>query len=87
MGLGSNVLFPDSGFRGVVIKTDNLNNMIIEKNLVKVEAGVRLEALLRKAAEKGLGGLEGLTGIPGSVGGAVSTDFHRLWTWWLLRPL
>ena len=71
MGLGSNVLFPDSGFRGVVIKTDNLNNMVIEKNLVKVEAGVRLEALLRKAAEKGLGGLEGLTGIPGSVGGAV----------------
>jgi UDP-N-acetylmuramate dehydrogenase len=60
LGNGSNVLFEDDGFDGLVIK--------IGKHF---EAGKSLHALIQNAAERGLGGIEKLDGIPGTVGGAI----------------
>jgi UDP-N-acetylmuramate dehydrogenase len=60
LGNGSNVLFSDNGFDGLVIK--------IGKNL---ESGKSLHDIIQAAADKGLGGIEKLDGIPGTIGGAV----------------
>jgi UDP-N-acetylmuramate dehydrogenase len=58
LGHGSNVLFDDDGYNGLVIKG-------------RFEAGNGLHWLIQQAANQGLGGLEKLEGIPGTVGGAV----------------
>jgi len=60
LGNGSNVLFSDKGYDGLVIK--------IGKNL---EAGKSLHDVIQDAANKGLGGIEKLEGIPGTIGGAI----------------
>ena len=72
LGGGSNVLFADEGFEGVVIRPgEGLRSIRIEGDTVKAGAGVPLAAVLHKASESGLGGLEYCAGIPGTVGGAV----------------
>jgi len=71
MGAGSNLLVSDRGVRGTVVHTGGLDWIRVKENRVWVGAGVLLQGLLRKLARRGLGGLECLTGIPGSVGGAV----------------
>jgi UDP-N-acetylmuramate dehydrogenase len=72
LGLGSNVLFPDRGFRGVVIKLGQaLKGLHISGNEINAEAGIRLAYLSKKAVANSLSGLEFAEGIPGSVGGAV----------------
>lgn len=72
IGLGSNLLVRDKGFRGVVIKIGHsLNGSYISGNEIMAEAGIRLSELSKKAAAHGLSGLEFAEGIPGSVGGAV----------------
>ena len=72
IGAGTNLLILDRGFRGLVIKLANGPNRIkIQGNKAWVGAGVLLPAWLMKAVHRGLGGLEFLAGIPGSVGGAV----------------
>ncbi len=73
LGFGSNVLAHDEGFRGVVIGTRKLDLTIteLEPGLVRTGAGVAISSFLRRASEQGWGGLEFLTGIPGSIGGAV----------------
>jgi UDP-N-acetylmuramate dehydrogenase len=76
LGGGSNVLVSDKGFRGVVIIVgEGLGRArILHKCLVKVEAGRKLGNLISWAAERGLGGIEDLAGIPGTVGGAVRVN-------------
>lgn len=73
LGYGSNLLVADEGVRGVVcqLKSDNFSQMKFDKEQVTAGAGVELGRLLLTCAKKGLSGLEPLTGIPGSVGGAV----------------
>ncbi|MBN2057462.1 MAG: UDP-N-acetylmuramate dehydrogenase [Candidatus Saganbacteria bacterium] len=72
IGAGSNLLVPETGFKGLVIKLGKgLNWLKLEKNSVRVGAGVMLPDLVVKAAKAGFSGLEFLAGIPGSVGGAV----------------
>lgn len=74
LGLGSNVLISDHGYKGIVIKTTKLNQnveKIENKNEILTGASVALSSLLRKAEMEGWGGLEFLTGIPGTVGGAA----------------
>jgi UDP-N-acetylmuramate dehydrogenase len=73
LGYGSNLLVADEGVRGVVcqLKSDNFSQMKFDKEQVTAGAGVELSRLLLTCAKKGLSGLEPLTGIPGSVGGAV----------------
>lgn len=74
IGNGSNLLVTDKGIRGLVIKID-INKLKIEKKdkfaVVEVGAGNKLMALATKMKDEELSGLEGLSGIPGSVGGAV----------------
>ena len=72
LGNGSNILFADEGFAGVVIDISALGSDIaVEGNMLTAGAGVRLTALCRAALEHGLSGLEFAYGIPGTVGGAV----------------
>jgi UDP-N-acetylmuramate dehydrogenase len=75
LGGGSNILFSDDGFNGLVIKVENQELETVkeddEKVLLKVEAGVILSDLVRYCNENGLEGLEWAAGIPGTFGGAV----------------
>ena len=76
LGWGSNLLFADAGFNGVVIRIKNLFTEIEELpgSILRVGAGVGASTLLRRAQEKGYGNLSCLTGIPGSVGGMVAMN-------------
>jgi UDP-N-acetylmuramate dehydrogenase len=71
IGAGTNLLALDKGFNGVVIKTAGLKELSAKGIRVTVGAGVLLPQLLNWSMKKGLGGIEFLAGIPGSVGGAV----------------
>ena len=71
VGNGSNVVFSDEGFRGVVIITTHLKKIRKIGNTIYAECGVSLTALAVYAQKHGLTGLEFAYGIPGSVGGAV----------------
>jgi UDP-N-acetylmuramate dehydrogenase len=73
LGFGSNLLVSDEGVRGAVIKLDTeaFKEVQIEGESVTTGAGADLSQLVLSCVKKGLSGLEGLTGIPGSIGGAV----------------
>ena len=71
LGNGSNVLFSDKVYDGVIIKLDELNNIEVHNNLIVAGAGASLMKVAREAIRHGLAGLEFATGIPGSIGGAV----------------
>lgn len=72
LGKGSNLLASDKIFDGVVIKTDKgLNYTIIDGTHITVGAGVSDVKLARNMAKLGLSGLEFLSGVPGTIGGAV----------------
>ncbi|OGS36555.1 MAG: UDP-N-acetylenolpyruvoylglucosamine reductase [Elusimicrobia bacterium RIFOXYB2_FULL_49_7] len=72
LGKGSNVLISDKGFDGLVIYTgDTLNEIRFNGNTVTAECGVLLHDLVAACVDKGLAGIEDLTLIPGTVGGAV----------------
>ena len=71
LGNGSNVIFNNSGYDGVIIKLDNFNNINIINNKVVVGAGCMLNKLALRVSRLGLTGMEFAAGIPGTVGGAV----------------
>lgn len=71
LGNGSNVLFSDKVYDGIIIKLDNFSDIEIEDNVVRVGAGYNLVKLSLEVAKRGLAGLEFASGIPGTVGGAV----------------
>ncbi len=71
LGNGSNVIFNNSGYDGVIIKLDNFNNINIINNKVIVGAGCMLNKLALRVSRLGLTGMEFATGIPGTIGGAV----------------
>lgn len=73
-GKGSNILVKDGGINGVVIKTDNLDNIEFEGNKVKVQSGACLKDVAYACMERGLLGMEFASGIPGTVGGAVTMN-------------
>jgi UDP-N-acetylmuramate dehydrogenase len=64
------VVFPDEGYRGLVIKL-NYQQLNISNEQVTVGAGFILADLIKETIKAGLVGLEFAAGIPGSVGGAV----------------
>jgi UDP-N-acetylmuramate dehydrogenase len=70
IGWGSNVLFSDEGFSGIVICTEKMRKIEIDGFKVIAEAGAGLSEVIKIAKESSLGGIEELIGIPGSVGGA-----------------
>ena len=76
LGNGSNTLFSDDDFDGVIISTTEKFNKIrkISENTFECDAGVKLSALCNWALENSYTGFEDLYGIPGTVGGAIITN-------------
>lgn len=72
LGGGSNIIFSDYGFGGIVIhnKTSNIS-ILPDTSQVIIDSGVNLNRLILRMVDNGLGGLEPLFGIYGTVGGAV----------------
>ncbi len=72
IGRGTNILFDDDGFRGLIVKNEVRG---IERKTgetrVRARSGTALEDLVAFCLEEGLEGLEFAAGIPGTVGGAV----------------
>lgn len=72
VGAGSNLLFPDEGLRGVVLRLGpGFASLDIDSPLVFAGAALNATSLCRSVAEAGLSGLEFAGGIPGTVGGMV----------------
>ncbi len=71
LGRGTNVLFGDRGFRGVVFVTTEIGEITLHEGEINVLAGTSLKMLCLFALDNGLTGLEFAYGIPGTVGGAV----------------
>ena len=72
LGGGSNVLVPDEGFNGLVIKMEYKGITFEEKGMqveAMVGAGENWDEFVAKVVARGLWGLENLSGIPGTVGG------------------
>ncbi len=76
VGLGSNLLVRDGGIDGTVIATSGLLNNIerISDDVVRVECGVSCAKAARFCAREGLAGAEFLSGIPGTIGGALAMN-------------
>jgi len=67
----TNLIVRDKGIRGAVILTNKLNEIEVKDNIITASCGVSMAKLAAFACEKGLSGMEAVSGIPGSVGGAV----------------
>jgi UDP-N-acetylmuramate dehydrogenase len=75
VGLGSNLLVRDGGFRGTMILTHTSHGAIrLDEGLVYAEAGVASPKVARFSATHGFEGAEFLAGIPGTVGGALAMN-------------
>ncbi len=80
IGRGSNLLIKDGGLKGIAIRLSlgfkriKLLNRSRNHTSVLVEAGVSLNRLLKFCIGRGLSGLEFLSGIPGSIGGALAMN-------------
>ncbi|OLT24262.1 UDP-N-acetylenolpyruvoylglucosamine reductase [Nocardiopsis sp. CNR-923] len=78
LGGGSNLVVADDGFAGTVVRVDTRTVSLVEAGqdpdtgetlvLVRAEAGVEWDSLVRRTVEEGLSGVEFLSGIPGRVG-------------------
>ena len=72
IGKGSNLLFADKEYEGVVISLNECFNEIkINGSVIKAQAGVSMISLSYQAAKVGLSGFEFMGGIPGSIGGGI----------------
>ncbi len=75
VGRGSNILFPDKGLEGTLVRFESgvsgSASRWNDDTEVFVEAGFPLPALAREATRRGVAGFEFLAGIPGTVGGAA----------------
>lgn len=72
MGKGANLLVHDEGFRGVVLLLERCCSQLFhEGNLLYVGAGATVADLVEYCEKNSLGGLDYMSGIPGTVGGAL----------------
>lgn len=71
LGFGSNLIFSDGLYDGILIKLEEFNDINVSGNEITVGAGYSMIKLSLLAAREGLAGLEFASGIPGTVGGAV----------------
>lgn len=94
LGSGTNILFSDLGYRGLVIKneTGNVrlrgmtgkriqesdNKNLVNKVILEVDSGVTINRLVRNTVDQGLSGLEYFLGQPGTVGGAMWINAHNV---------
>lgn len=73
IGNGTNVIVKDEGFRGIIIKL-NFKNLKIEEDKIIAGAGVSVALLSEYAYRSQIKGYEFISGIPGTVGGAVKMN-------------
>ena len=71
LGSGTNVLFDDRGFGGLVIHPEIKFIQKTGKNSLEVGAAAKISELLKYAVDNSLSGLEWAGGLPGTVGGAI----------------
>jgi len=72
IGAGTNVLFQDSGYKGVVVRfKGRFSSFEHDGALFSCGAGVKIDRLLDQACSLGYGGVDFLAGIPGTIGGAI----------------
>lgn len=79
LGGGSNIVFCDSGFEGVVISLLKINRIFLVESietkdddvLVSAEAGATMASFVNFCAENGFSGAEKFAGLPGTIGGAL----------------
>ncbi|MDB5244340.1 MAG: UDP-N-acetylenolpyruvoylglucosamine reductase [Parcubacteria group bacterium] len=71
LGGGSNILISDEGYRGVVLSLSMRETQFNEDGTTIASAGVVWDELVTETIARELSGLECLSGIPGTVGGAV----------------
>ncbi len=73
LGLGANLLVGDQGVNAAVFRLDDESwkRIEIKPNGVEVGAGVDMQKLVLRCVRQGLGGIECLSGIPGTIGGGV----------------
>lgn len=84
LGRGSNLVVPDEGFDGLVIRFNGASWRsveILEDGRMWVAAGARLKEVCGLAAKAGLAGFEFLEGIPGSIGGALRMNAGAMGSW------
>ncbi len=76
LGFGSNLLIGDKGLRAAVIKleAEKFAQTQFDGEQLTAWAGAKLSELVLTCVKKGLSGIEALTGIPGSIGGAVKMN-------------
>jgi UDP-N-acetylmuramate dehydrogenase len=76
LGGGSNMLVADKGVRGLVIRIRSGGISHPAPGVVRAEAGVTINGLVRWTITHGLGGVEAWAGTPGTVGGAIYGNAH-----------
>lgn len=84
LGRGSNLLVPDEGFDGIIIRFSAAQWRKVEamgEDRIWAAAGGRLKEICGFAAKSGLAGFEFLEGIPGSVGGALRMNAGAMGSW------
>ncbi len=75
LGGGFNTLFPDGEFTRPVISTEKMAGLSLSGGrILRAEAGVRWNALIHKAVQAGLSGLEYFAGVPGTAGGLAAMN-------------
>jgi len=74
LGLGSNVIISDAGLPGVVASTRRMDRLEVSGSRVQAQAGAALDAVVARTVEAGLAGMERLSGVPGTVGGALGIN-------------
>jgi UDP-N-acetylmuramate dehydrogenase len=72
LGMGSNILVADEGFPGYVVRLEgDFLQITIDGERVRAGGGAALGGVCAAAARAGLSGIEAISGIPSSIGGAV----------------
>lgn len=71
IGFGSNILVSSKGLGGITCSTRKMNRILVQEDTIKAQGGAPLDKVCELACQNGLAGMEKLSGIPGSVGGAV----------------
>ena len=71
IGRGSNLLFSDKSFEGIIISLEDMNQYHVNGSEVTAQCGVTMIKLAYDCAKIGLSGFEFMGGIPGNIGGGI----------------
>jgi len=70
LGGGSNIVLPDEGINGVVLRMMN-NNIVNTNQEIEIESGANWTKIMSYCKQNGIFGMETFSGLPGSMGGAI----------------